>query len=165
MLRGILFHEPFVEVEREDGTTAWAFRGGLAKRGDLRPTGLSSPTRFNFAAFGEYDLSSWDEVARDETGAGDVTYETTRYEKDSRFMEITHYYSEYNDGYTYKLIDRDGATLKSRELVFDRGSRTYTETVVDNTGQDELTLQRELSVGDAKISGTPLTLTGEWKTL
>lgn len=164
VLRGVAYDDYWIKVTTSDKTEGWVFAAALRREGEYKGNEVISDTRFNFQAFGEYDLSQWQKQAAEESAGGDAETTTTVYQKGDRVLEITH--TELGDyGYinSYKLMSDSGELLKERELTFEVDPELLLrETVTDHLAGQRYVRSQPMSQHFMQLNARPLMATGEW---
>jgi hypothetical protein len=57
VLRGVAYDDYWIKVTTKDKTEGWVFAAALKREGDYKGNAVISDTRFNFQAFGDFDLN------------------------------------------------------------------------------------------------------------
>ncbi len=160
-------------IEREMGF-GWVFGGAINRPGEAKKGSEAVPgeakkanaaatgTILDFPYFGKIDLSTWKKQKMKEEEAGDFAIEIQAYTKGNQILEYSNSQSEYNWFDTYQLYNKNKKLLKKRELYYDRGDNTLTETIEDFTSNPPMRYKRSQKNVE---SAEPYTarVKGNWK--
>ena len=157
----------WLEITTPDGVTGWTFGGGLIPEGARAPGYPYDPAkRINFPNFADIDLTTWQQVSREEgMDAGDFDGTETVYEDIDQRLTILELEGEYGYSVYHTLTNLNGDKLRERHLQFSNGELTLTETVTDYTGAEETvyTRSQRMDVPYQRMEGRPVMVVGSWE--
>lgn len=166
VLRGIAYDEPWLKVRTKDKLEGWVFSGAVKGEGEMKGNAIIDDLHFNFPAFGNFDLSKWQEISSVNTEGGDAETTTKRYQKADQLLEISATdVGEYGYTRTYKLLDLAANIMKERNFSFEVDSELrITETVTDytNTPPIRYTRSQPMKLHFMQLNELPLMAAGKW---
>lgn len=164
VLRGVAYQAPWYEV-KTDEQTGWVFGGAIKHKEERKGNAPITEDKFDFPAFGSFDLSQWSEIGTDNDGGGDVDINETSYERNDERLTVS-FVDAHDYGYTYEyvLTDLAGNLRKERTFNYSSLERTLTETVIDHLSTPKITYQRKQTIPQEAMpmSGKPLMASGAW---
>lgn len=165
VLRGVLYHEPWLKVKTPDGKEGWVFGGAVKSADEQKGNAPITDTDFSFPYFGQFDLSEWkkrDTQAGD--GEGDFDTETSIYQLGDQILEIYTYNGEYAYGYDYTLKTKSGQLLKERKFRFSNDIREIEEVVKDHSSDSPREYSRKQKTGKSafQLNAKPRMVNGTW---
>jgi len=168
VLRGVAYHEPWLKISTADRKDGWVFGGALKRKDELKGNAALGDTKFSFPVFGSFDLSDWEEIARNDDGTGgDVAAETITYRSEDQLLRIARIETGEN-GYrnTFTLLDQTGNPLKERTLEYSvEPELELIEMVTDHTDIPAKKYRRVqlLDKHYMMLNERPQMASGEWK--
>ena len=162
VLRGVAYEDLWYKVVTENDKEGWVFGGAVKRQNESKGNPLISDTKFAFPHFGEFDLSTWNKLGTKSEGE-EIDYEITSYQKANQIIEITFSdMGEMHYGYDYKLMDKDGKTIKERNFSFNGDTKTLEEKVKDYTIQIEFVRNQSLKKHWYQLNAKPVMVNGNW---
>lgn len=167
VLRGAVYHEPWLEVTTPDGKEGWVYGGAVRTEDEDKGNAPIRADRFNFPYFGTYDLAEWKKSGTRYDGEGDVSTDVTIYIRGDLTLEVAESDSEYGYGRTYRLLNAKGETIKIRDFWYssDMDLPQMTETIRDYSSSPprEYTRTQEVGKHYNELNDRPLLVRGEWE--
>lgn len=166
VLRGVAYDEHWLKVMTKDKVEGWVFGGAVKGEGEMKGNAIIDDLHFNFPAFGNFDLSQWQEISSVNTEGGDAETKTKRYQKADQLLEISATdVGEYGYTRTYQLMDVAENVMKERNFSFEADPEfRITETVTDytNTPSIRYTRSQPIKLHFMQLNELPLMATGNW---
>jgi hypothetical protein len=164
VLRGVAYDDYWLKVTTKDKTEGWVFAGALKREGDYKGNAVISDARFNFQAFGDFDLSKWTKMGSTDDSGGDAESTTTSYQKGDQMLKINRTeVGEYGYTNTFTLTNTNGDLLKARVFTFEVDPELLIrETVIDYLAMKEYVRSQPMSKHFMQLNDRPQMVTGEW---
>jgi len=166
VLRSVAYVESWLKVITSDKIEGWVFGGAVKRKKEKKGNPPISEDKFDFPYFGKFDLSEWKEGNTKEEGGGDADISTTTYQKDNQTLEISYInVGDYGYGWSHKLMDAKGKTLKERDFDFALADGSVlSETVKDYTSNPPVQYFRRqnLKKHHSQLNDLPRMVNGEW---
>lgn len=169
VIRGVAYDDYWMKITTKDAKEGWVYGGAVKQKGDEKGNGIITDTKFDFAHFGTFDISSWYDLGVTRSEGGDSESSTYSYLKDTQIIEITKSeVGEYGYYYTFKLMDNKRKLLKQRDFGFtvDMGDSSpimeLSETVKDFTSKKEYSRKQKINKHFMQLNARPQMVNGAW---
>ncbi|MFK7747223.1 MAG: hypothetical protein AB8B65_02405, partial [Kordia sp.] len=171
VLRGVVYNDYWMKVTTKDNKKGWVYGGAVQQKGGKKGNGIITKTKFDFAYFGKFDVSSWADLGVTKSEGGDAETISYRYLKENQIIEIDRTeVGEYGYYNTFKLMDAKRNLLKEREFGFsidygENDAQMYqlTETVKDFTTKKQYTRSQNIDKHFMQLNARPEIVHGTWK--
>ncbi|WP_430409933.1 SH3 domain-containing protein [Kordia sp.] len=171
VLRGVAYQENWLKVTTTDNTEGWVFGGAVKKENERKGNAIITKDRFDFTHFGNFDLTTWENIGVRNREAGDADTTTTTYLKNGQTLEIQHTeVGEYGYYHTYTLKNDKGEILKERFFNFtvdiyeNERNLELSETVKDYQTNKLYERKQRVDKHFMQLNAKPVMVNGVWTT-